>query len=89
MLKKWFLRFGLVGIMAALAVPLYFRITGRFMPPRILYVICPPAVVALSDPSDWWDRALMWSIVLAGNAVLYGGLAVLLRLSVDSNSNKR
>jgi hypothetical protein len=89
MLKKWFFTFGLVGILAALSVPLYLRITGRFMPSRILYLICPPAVVALSDPSNWWDQAGMWVIVLVGNAVLYGGLAVLLRLSVDPEGRKR
>ena len=84
MLKKWFFTFGIVGTMAVLAIPLCFRVTGRLMSPRILYAICPFALFAISDPSNWWDRAPMWSIMVLGNALLYGGLAALVRLSIDS-----
>ncbi len=80
-IKKWFFTFALVGFLVACAPPAYFRITGQFIPVRALYVICPPAGVAFADPSDPWNIVLMWITISGGNALTYGGLAALLRLS--------
>jgi hypothetical protein len=83
-IRRCFILFGLVGVLAACSAPAYFRLTGRLLPAHVLYLICPPAIVALGNPSDWWDKVLMWSIVLLGNALIYGGLAAVIRLSIDS-----
>ena len=84
--KEMVSNFSLVGVLVACSPSTYFRITGRLIPPHILYAICPPAIVAFAASPKRSDQVSLWTFVLVGNGLLYGTLAALLRLSVDDEN---
>ena len=85
-LRRWFLAFGSLGVLVALALT---AIPARhIIPPRVLLVLWPPALAGLANPSTVSDKILVVTFEFGGNFILYGAVGTLAGLCFRRKSNR-
>ena len=79
-LRRWFLAFGCVGVLVALAL-IAIR-SRRMLNPKILIVLWPPSIAGLAEPQSLLGEITLGTFEFAGNFILYGAIGTLVGLCV-------
>ena len=88
-LARWFFISGIVGV---LVEPIVLAFEALNVAPGFFLLLWPSVIFGFANPSEWWKKFLIDSIVFGGNFVLYGtvgsSLALCVHLFVAPNGPK-
>jgi hypothetical protein len=77
-MTRWFLAFGAIGLLVALAIAILasHRATYRLIRPSVVMTLWPASVIGIVDPTDTSSQIVFGLIEFGGNFLLYGVVGV-------------
>jgi len=81
-LSKITLAFAIVGYLAAIG--LYYAPVNWHLSPKVVFTICPPALLTITVDPSFITAAMVLAPI---NALLYGGIGFLISMGIEDLRN--